>query len=530
MHVIVYDFGTTSVKTCLFKVDDAIEIVASDIASYGLYTNERGSAEQNAEEWWEAVCSTTRNLFEISDVEPGQVEGISFVSQMQGTVLIDEEGRVLRPPMNFLDNKGEDECRKHMGKGLIKIAGCNAFKLLRNLHVNKAGPLSGKDPLWKYKWVETHEPEVFKKVYKWLDVGDYLLYCCTGKIVRTPDTAFATFLYDTRKGKEGWNKGLLKMYKVNPEHLPEIIDNTEVVGGLLPEAAKEMGLLEGIPVFAGGGDVTFVNIGAGSSEVGDTHIYIGTSGWVSTFLDHQVVDPIKMMASVLSCKNGYFNLYAELETAGKCYEWALGNLVLDEIGIYIDDPNSNFESMCINIYDYIASRIEKVPPGANGVIFTPWMQGNRCPFEDDKAGGMFFNLNIKNKKVDMIRAVLEGICYHMRWMLEGQDKKVKTSNTIRFVGGGALSPVVCQMMADITGRTIETVNNTQEVGAIGAAILVAAGIKGEDVFELSKQYVKVKQSYEPNPANREVYQRQYNVFNKLYKNNKKSFHQVNVDS
>ena len=187
----------------------------------------------------------------------------------------------------------------------------------------------------------------------------------------------------------------------------------------------------------------------------------------------------------------------------------------------------DIESKYTSLYDYLSEEIGKVPPGANGVLFTPWLHGNRCPFEDSNAGGMFFNIRIENGKRDMIRAVLEGICYHLRWLLECSEKKVKTSETIRFVGGGALSPVTCQMLADITGRTIETVNNTQEVGAIGTALVVAAGIKGVDVLELSKQLVKPDQVYIPDPENKDVYERNYKVFKNLYKSNAANFKGVN---
>ena len=155
------------------------------------------------------------------------------------------------------------------------------------------------------------------------------------------------------------------------------------------------------------------------------------------------------------------------------------------------------------------------------------MHGNRCPFEDSNAGGMFFNIRIENGKRDMIRAVLEGICYHLRWLLESVEKKVKTSDTIRFVGGGALSPVISQMLSDITGRTIETINNAQEAGAIGAALVVAAGIKGEDVLELARRLVKPDRTYVPNPENKEIYERNFKVFKNLYKSNAANYRQLN---
>ena len=235
-----------------------------------------------------------------------------------------------------------------------------------------------------------------------------------------------------------------------------------------------------------------------------------------------------MITGVLSAKKGYFNYYAELETAGKCFEWVMDHLALGEIGLYLKQIKvTDVESKYLSLYDYLSEEVSKVPPGANGVIFTPWLHGNRCPFEDSKAAGMFFNIKIENGKRDMIRAVLEGICYHLRWLLECEARKVKTSDIIRFVGGGALSPVTCQMLADITGRTIETVKNTQEVGALGAALVVAAGIKNEDVLELSRKLVKADHVYVPNPANKDVYEKNYRAFRKLYKANASFFKDLN---
>ena len=529
MYIVIYDFGTSSVKTCLFEIGSEIRLAASSAAGYGLSVTEDGGVEQDAEEWWAALCSTTRDLFRKTDVSPRQVEGMAFCTQMQGSVFVDEKGNALRRPMNYLDQRGVKEYKECMGSGVIRVSGCSLYKLIRNLIVNYAGSTSAKDPVWKYKWVEKNEPEVFRKAYKWLDISDYLTSRCTGRIARTADTAFATFLYDTRKGKEGWNKGLLKMYGIRPEHMPEIIDSTEMAGRLTAKAAEDLGLPEGVPVFGGGGDTTFVNIGAGCTRPGDTHIYVGTSGWVSTFMDHQTVDIQAMITGVLSAVRGYFNYYAELETAGKCIEWAAEHLALDEANVYLDHTKvTDVEKKYLSLIDYLSGEVAKVPPGSNGVIFTPWMHGNRCPFEDSRAGGMFFNVRIGNGKMDLLRAVSEGICYHLRWLLESQMRKVKTSDTIRFAGGGALSPAVCQILADVTGRRIETIHHTQEVGAVGTALVTAAGLRGEDALELARRLVKVRHVYTPDPANREIYERGYRVFRGLYKANARGFRQLNA--
>ena len=162
------------------------------------------------------------------------------------------------------------------------------------------------------------------------------------------------------------------------------------------------------------------------------------------------------------------------------------------------------------------------------MIFTPWLHGNRCPFEDPNAAGMFFNIRIETGKTEMIRAVLEGICYHLRWMLECESRKVQTSDTLRFVGGGALSDVTCQMLADITGRTVETVENTKDTGSMGAALLVAVGSGVIGGFDDIDRLVPVKDRFVPDPDAGKVYDRNYSVFVQLYRNNKKNFAMLNT--
>ena len=218
-----------------------------------------------------------------------------------------------------------------------------------------------------------------------------------------------------------------------------------------------------------------------------------------------------------------------METAGKCFEWVKDHLVLDEINIYLQktDVEHSVEAKYISLYDYMSSEVNKVPPGSGGVVFTPWLHGNRCPFEDPYAAGMFFNIRLDTKKRELIRAVIEGICYHLRWMLECQDQKIKTSETIRFVGGGSLSEVTSQILADITGRRIETIKQAKDVGALGAAMLVAKGSGYMTSLEKAKDMVEVERVYEPNKDNQFIYDRAYRTFKRLYKTNRKNFRLMN---
>ena len=232
-----------------------------------------------------------------------------------------------------------------------------------------------------------------------------------------------------------------------------------------------------------------------------------------------------MIAGIVGAREGKYNYFAEMETAGKCFQWVKEHLALDEIGIYLEktDVTESREHLYESLYDYLSDTVSKVPAGAGGVIFTPWLHGNRCPFEDPAAAGMFFNIRIETGKTEMIRAVLEGICYHLRWMLECEDKKVKTSDSIRFVGGGALSDVTCRMLADITGRIVETVEDSKDVGSVGAAILAALGSGEIKSFDDVENYITIKEKYIPDDGNRRVYERNYRVFKKLYSSNKKSY-------
>lgn len=321
---------------------------------------------------------------------------------------------------------------------------------------------------------------------------------------------------------------MCSMFDIKTELLPEIIKSTDMVGGLTEKAASDLGLKAGTPVFGGGGDSSLIGVGAGCVNVGDTHIYSGTSGWVITVTDKQMVDVTAMIAAITGAQSGKYNYFAEMETAGKCLEWVKDHLALDEIGIYLEKKNvtEGYEATYTSLYDYMTETVKDVPPGANGVIFTPWLHGNRCPFEDPDSTGMFFGIKLETGKTELIRAVLEGVFYHLRWMLECQDKKLKTSDPIRFVGGGALSPVSCQILADITGRTIETVASPQNVGSVGAAAVTAVGLGIIESLECVQDFIPAAAVYEPDMEKHAQYEPYYQTFKKLYKANKELYKEV----
>lgn len=530
-YILACDIGTTAIKTCLFLVDDKIKLIESAGEGYPLTVLESGGAEQNPDDWWHAMCVTTEKVLKKAKISPNQVAGISFCSQMQGLVLVDRDGVPVRPAMSYMDQRAREELKKGFGFGPT-VSGCNIFRLLKSLYITKTVSASVKDPVWKYKWVEANEPENFKRVYKWLDVKEYLILKCTGRFIMTKDSAFATMLYDPRKDRECFSESMCEMFGVNSKHFPEIIRASEEAGKLSMKAAKELGLKEGTPVFGGGGDASLIGVGAGAVKLGSTHIYCGTSGWVSTVEDHMLTDINAMIGTTVGADEGHYNYFAELETAGKCLEWVKDHLALDEIDIYLEKKrvSESQEVIYASLYDYMMYVINKIPAGSNGVIFAPWLHGNRCPFEDANARGMFFNIGLDTGKTELIRSVLEGICYHMRWMLEAEEKKVKTSKVIRFVGGGALSPIACQTLSDVIGRKVETVENPQNVGAVGAALVAAVGLGKISNIEEAESFISISGTYFPNAGNKKTYDRLFEIFKELYYANRKNLAQINCEN
>ena len=530
-YILAYDIGTTGVKTCLFEVDKTIKLIAFASRSYPLYILDNGGAEQDGDDWWNGMAESTREIFEAPEISakitPADIAGISFCSQMQALVLVDKDGIPVHRPMSYMDQRAKEEIKAGIANG-VQIAGANIAKLVPSLRITGAVSSSVKDPVWKYKWVEAHEPENFARAYKWLDAKDYLICRCTGEFRMTEDSAFATLIYDTRPESKGWSSEMCEMFGINMDHLPEIIRSTDMAGRLTARAAADLGLAEGTPVYGGGGDSSLIGVGAGAVRVGDTHIYSGTSGWVITVTDHQMVDVTAMIAAIVGAQEDRFNYFAEMETAGKCLEWVRDHLALDEIGVYVKKEGipDGYEERSTSLYSYMTECIKDVEPGSGGLIFAPWLHGNRCPFEDPLAKGMFFGIGLDTGKTELIHAVLEGVFYHIRWMLECQRRRIRIADKVRFVGGGALSPVSCQMLADITGKTIETVDSPQNVGSVGACAVTAVGLGIIPDLDCVRDFIPVTAIYTPDKAKHKAYNKYYKVFKQLYVANRRLFKQL----
>jgi xylulokinase len=531
LYIAAIDLGTTALKACVYESGERLVVRSSGSRRISLDSGHDGRAEQDPEEWWDACASVLSETVRASGVGPASISALSFCAQMQCLVLVDAEGRAVRPAVSYLDSRASVR-RERLTSGGPRVAGIGLGLLIPWMRIAGGVAASAKDPLWKYLRVMDDEPDVFSRVHKWLDAKDFLIARCTGRFVMSNDSAYATFLADTRGNTTLWSPNLIRRFGVRPSHLPDILAPSDVAGSLLPSAASSLGLSPGTAVFAGAGDASLIGIGAGAAAPGSTHIYMGTSGWVSTVVERRIVDPFTMMAAVPGPSPGRYAYFGEQETSGKCLEWVRDHLALDEIGVYLDKrilpsgPEEEYKSLI----DYLTASIAEIPAGSGGLLFAPWLHGSRSPFEDPKVRGMFFNIGLETGKRQMIRAVVEGLAYNTRMLLEAQERKTRTSNAIRIAGGGALSDETCRIFADVSGRIIEPVVEPQNAGASGAALVAAWGMGRFADLETAASIVPVRDRFEPRSDTRVVHDRNYKVFRDLYPATKRLFSSLNSDA
>jgi xylulokinase len=520
MLIIAHDNGTSGTKTVLTRLTDKIEIVGSHLTEYNAIYPEGipHACEQDPRYWWRAICEGTRHVLKQSGITADQVDGISFSTQTQCALFVDENGTPLDNPYIWIDGRATKEYEKGIKTG-IKVSGYNLVKILKWMDITGGGPASPKDQIWKYQWFKNHKPDLYKKVHKMLDCKDYLVYKCTGNMLASVDSAAITWLYDTRPGAFKWSKELCKMAGISIEHLPEVRQSTDNGGGLTTAAAVEMGLKAGTPVILGAVDASCIPVGSGAIDLNDSHIYIGTSGWVITVIDKRITNIGDYEASFPGAMPGMFNYIGLMETAGACLAWAKDHLADLEI--------EQAKQQGVSPYKLLDTMVNQVPPGANDVLFTPWLYGNRCPKEDTHVRGSFFNLNLNTKRREIFRSILEGVALHNKWMMDLFKKKhVPITEPIRFVGGGAKSAVWCQIMADVLGKQVQPVKYAQDGGAVGATVIAGVGLKAT-TWKEAKALVPVAEVYKPNPANRAVYDKLYTALVKYHANNQKLFHFMN---
>jgi xylulokinase len=440
------DVGTSGVKAVL--VSSSGDVRASATTPLTLSTPHPGWAEQDPLDWWEACVASIRAV--RSQAAGASVAAVGLSGQMHSSVFLDRGGEVVRPALLWCDGRTTEECRE-----IEQRVGGEAR--LRDLVSNPA--LEGFT-LPKVLWLRNHEPEAFRLVATVMLAKDYIRYRLTGELATEPSDASATLMYDTARLR--WSSEILDAMELNRSLLPPVGGSSEVLGRVNDAGAAACGIPTGTPVVGGGADNACGAAGVGVAAPGEAVASWGTSGTLLAPMAEPRVDPALRAHTFCHVVPDTWYLMGVVLSAGGAFAWYRDQLARDLAG----DPDANRK-----LDDEAAS----VPRGAEGVSFLPYLQGERTPHRNAGARGAFLGLSLAHTRAHLTRAVIEGVCFALRDSLEILRSLGFTLNEVLFTGGGARSPLVRQMLAEVFGIPVATVNR-EEGPAYGAALLAAVGV------------------------------------------------------
>jgi xylulokinase len=491
-YLLGIDVGTTGTKALLVDADGAVR--ASATTEYPMYTPQPLWAEQDPADWWAGTVASIRRVLDEGGVPPAAVAGVGLTGQMHGLVLLDGQGEVLRPCIMWNDQRTAAQCAAITDK----VGADEVLRLTGN-------PVLPGFTAPKIVWVREHEPEIYAQAAKVLLPKDYVRYRLTGGFFSEVSGASGTSLFDV--GRRRWSEEMLQAVGVPRQWLPEVTESPVVSARVSAQAAAETGLLEGTPVAGGGGDQAAQAVGTGIVAEGVVSATLGTSGVVFAASDTYRVEPEGRLHAFCHAVPGMWHLMGVMLSAGGSFRWyrdALGELELAQAEASGRDP-----------YELLTEAAAGVEPGCEGLLFLPYLSGERTPYPDPNARGVFFGLTLRHAKAHMTRAVLEGVSYGLRDSLELMRGLGLSIGQVRASGGGARSPLWRQMLADVFDTPIVTVDVT-EGAAYGAALLagVGAGVY-PGVPAACDAAIRVTGRTEPGPA-AAVYADYYPHYRALY--------------
>jgi xylulokinase len=524
--ILSVDIGTTEIKSVLVGAESGY--LDSRQTSCPLLYPDKNSVEQSPQDMAKGIYSTIRELLEAHPEKLQHIAGLTFTGQMGNTIPVDKEGEPLMNFFSWMDERAVGFTNDVLYKGLVRIEGQPLLMILKFLKISGGAPgKNGKDILCKMAWLKHYHSDLYQQTYKFLDVKDYALFLATGRFVTSYDIAYITWLLDTRKKDQSnwsWSPTLHRMIGLDSDKMLDLKASTDVVGGVTKAFSEKTGLPEGIPVINGSGDLLTSAIGSGAISMGDLHINIGTAGWVATHCPVAAVDIKHYVGTIASGIPEKFLVLSKQETLGGALDWAKSMLYPKTIL----KETSNDE-----IYAMINESVTRSPAGANGVLFTPWLMGERSPVNDANLRGQFFNLGINTTRGDLFRSVFEGVALNIRWGMEyveiiSKKKTGSTSEKIRFIGGASKSDTWCQVFSDVLQRPVVKMGNPQMACAMGVATIAFVGLGiWKDFTEIDGVLEKVR-IFTPDKNKKSIYDKLYEQFRKLYAKNRKIYTKLNA--
>jgi xylulokinase len=492
-YVLAHDLGTTGNKATLY--DRAGVLIGSAFFTYGTEYAHTGWAEQSPEDWWQAVCASTRRLLDQTRVRAGEIACIVFSGQMMGCVPLDRRARPLRKAIIWADQRSVHQERwlgeRAPPEEVYRITGHR---------------LSASYSLCKILWLRDHQPEIYRAAHKFVHAKDAVVARLTGVFVTDPSDASGMNLYDLEGGV--WSERIIEAAELDPAQLPNLRQSVDVVGTVRPEIADEAGVAAGTPVVIGGGDGACAAAGAGVVSEGAAYNYVGSSSWIALATHKPIYDPDFKTFTFGHVVPGMYMPTGTMQAAGASYQWARDQLCPIEI--------QTSETLGISPYELMNIEAENSPAGANGLIFLPYLLGERSPRWNPRARGVFLGLTIRHTRADMIRAVLEGVTMNLRVILDAFRAQGTQIEVMRLIGGGARGRFWNRIMADVYGIPIHRLAILEEATSMGAALTGGVGVGLYPDFSMIEKMNQVAEIIAPDSVAHGVYEQCYPIFEAAY--------------
>ena len=502
-YLIGVDIGTSGTKTIL--IDETGKVLAHAMQEYPLYSPKPLWSEQNPLDWWNASFTTIKAVLQKSGIDPREVAGVGLSGQMHGSVFLDEANEVIRPALLWNDQRTQAECdwiTETVGKRRV-------VELISN-------PVLTGFTAGKIVWLRNHEPHNYSRVKKVLLPKDFVRLKLTGEFATEVSDASGTALFDVRK--RNWSYEMLAAIGISADWMPKCYESFEISGRITQEASKLTGLPSGTPVVGGGGDQAAGAVGNGIVETGIVSSTVGTSGVVFAFSDEPRVDPNLRLHTFCHAVPGKWHLMGVMLSAGGSLQWYRDTLCMPEKAIA--------PALGKDPYDLICEEASRAPVGSEGLIFLPYLTGERSPYADANARGVMFGLTRRSDRTHIARAVLEGVAYGLYDSFKIMQEMNLPVSQVRASGGGARSEIWRQIQADITGQPHVTIS-VDEGPAFGVALLagVGSGVYAS-IEEACRATIQIKASTPPIPSNHAAYQKFHALYQKLYAHLKDDFAEV----
>lgn len=487
------DIGTSACKAAVFRLDG--RVTASAAREYPVYYPEAGYAEQDCTQWWAAVCAAVRQCLE--HVDPGDIAGIGVDGQSWSCIPIGRAGEVLHRTPIWMDMRCADLCAEINEKlGFDTI-----FQAAKN-------PFQPSYTTPKILWFQRERPNVYKKTAYFLQSNSYIVYRLTEAVSQDKSQSYGLHVYDMVKG--GYDPAMCRALGIDPARLPPVSECHQIIGRVTGSAARQTGLSVGTPVVAGGLDAACGTLGAGVCRPGQTQEQGGQAGGMSICVDKPLGDPRLILSRHVV--PGLWLLQGGTVAGGASYKW-----IAEAIGQYEEEQARRSGTGRLALMDRLAAQVD---PGSDGLLFLPYLSGERSPVWDSNASGIFFGLTFGKRKEHFYRAVMEGAAYALRHNLEVARQAGVRVTSMNSIGGAAASPVWMQIKTDVTGIPM-CVPKSDTATTLGAAILAGVGTGLYGSFEEAvERTIQVETDYRPNAGNKAVYDRYFQLYLDLYPANK----------